>query len=103
MPSLCAMNSSGRTVVFISISTMSIATDGMSAMTTRLSEFANARSTLPRTKLTLSFLSSRMRTVGSRSSMGETKSTDQAVCYMESPRKAADVVYLLVVYISSYP
>lgn len=65
MPSLWAMNSSGRTVVFISISTMSMAMEGMSAMTTRLSEFANARSTLPRTKLTLSFLSSRMRTVGS--------------------------------------
>ena len=69
MPSLWAMNSSGRTVVFISISTMSMATDGMSAITTRLSEFAKARSTFPRTKLTLSFLSSRMRTVGSRSSM----------------------------------
>ena len=69
MPSLWAMNSSGRTDVFISISTMSMAIDGMSAMTTRLSEFAKARSTFPKTKLTLSFLSSRMRTVGSRSSM----------------------------------
>ena len=56
----------------------------MSAITTRLNELAKlkemrtdngeridsyARSTLPSTKFTLSFLSSRIRTVGSRSSM----------------------------------
>ena len=43
MPSLCAMNSSGRTDVFISISTMSMAMEGMSAMTTLRNEFAKLK------------------------------------------------------------
>ena len=48
------MNSSGRTEVFASTSTRSIAIVGTSARTVRRSEFANARSTLLSVKSTRS-------------------------------------------------
>jgi hypothetical protein len=106
MPRRCAMNSSGRTVVLVSITTMSIATNQISRgritfarlivhtygrnvghhdspqriceSNFRMSEEEHsahrsmnqphARSTFSKTKLTRSFLRSRMRTVGSSSS-----------------------------------
>lgn len=51
-PSRCAKNSSGRTDVFTSTSTMSMATVGTSAIIVRRSAFASVRSTLDNLKST---------------------------------------------------